>query len=167
MAVVVIALALLLAGGCAPQEEQLAWEKITSEPESFYEETLPTVRVVATPEQASELEEFLQLPASLSLVSCIDFDTYLVTAVFQGKKPTTGYSVDVIDVRLDGNVITIYARFLTPVTPTPGQIVGVGPMITSPYYVLKVRKTPDLRGEFTFVLNANGEEVMRTAHFIP
>ena len=41
-------------------------------------------------------------------------------------------------------------------------------MITSPYYVLKVKNPPpDLRGEFTFVLNANGEEVMRTAHFIP
>lgn len=160
-----VVVALLLATGCGPTPtptlpgEGLEWEEIFSEPVSPYEETNPMMKVFVTPEQASELEEFLQLPSHLRLVSKTDFAAYFVITVFQGEKMTTGYSVEVINVRLDNNAITVYARFLTP---DPRFVTGQ--LVTSPYYILRVKKPPELKGDFIFVLNADGEESVWQSH---
>jgi hypothetical protein len=163
----------LLVAGCGPTPtptppgESLEWEEIASRDfSSDYKEVIPTMKIAVTLEQVSEFEELLLSP-HLESVQNTNFRTDLVVAVFQGKKMTTRYSVKVIDVRLYDDIITVYAEFLTPPTPAPGEIVGVGPAVTSPYYVLRVRKTSDLEGNFIFVLVADGKEIMRQKHFIP
>jgi hypothetical protein len=119
--------------------KSLEWEEILSEPLSFYEETHPTMRIITTLKQASELEDFLQLPPHLRLVSKTDFSAYFVIAVFQGYKGCADYSIEVREVRRKGNTITVYANFLEP---DPKEVLR--PVETSPYYILKVKKLPIL-----------------------
>ncbi|MCX7683401.1 MAG: protease complex subunit PrcB family protein, partial [Anaerolineae bacterium] len=70
--------------------------------------------------------------------------------------------VEVTDVQRKDNIITIYAQFHEP---APDALTN--PLITSPYYILKVEKTESIKGEFTFVLVADGIEVARQEHVIP
>jgi hypothetical protein len=120
------------------------------------------MKVVTTLKQALEVEDFLQLPDHMKPVSSIDSSTGFAVVVFHGERMTTGYSVEVLDIRQDGNMIAVYAEFLMP---APGEIVGEA--VTSPYYVLRITKTAQLEGNFTFVLIADGEEVSRQQHVVP
>ncbi|HDN67531.1 MAG TPA: protease complex subunit PrcB family protein, partial [Firmicutes bacterium] len=113
--------------------ESLEWDKVYNEPTSPHKESYPTMKIIVDQKQAFELEKSLQLPPHLRTLHTLDFDKFFLIIVFQGEKPTTRYSVEVVDVRRAGNVITVYARFLTPPTPAPGEIVGVGNIVTSPY----------------------------------
>jgi hypothetical protein len=90
-----------------------------------------------------------------------DFSTYFVIAVFQGYQGSDGYSIEIKEVKRDGNFITVYTRFLTPGPKDLRQ-----QEITSPYYVLKVKKTSDLKGAFTFVLIADDKEITRQQYKI-
>ncbi len=159
----------LLVAGCGPKEEHLEWEKMAqyegadTGPSS---DEQPRLSVVAASEQISELKPFVYSTV-LQEVSQTDFSDYFVLAVFQGYHGVADYSVEVEDVKRNRDEIIVYAMFLTPPTPAPGEVVGVKPMTTSPYYVLKVKKTPDLHGEFIFVLIADGKEIMRQSQTIP
>lgn len=91
-----------------------------------------------------------------------DLSAYLVVVIYQGWKGSTGYSVEVADIQRKNNTITVYARFREP---APREITN--PLVTSPYYILKIKKTSGLKGDFIFVLVANGKEIIRQTHHIP
>jgi hypothetical protein len=159
-----LGLAGLLLSGCGPQERPLEWERVAQ-----YDggDTAPSpneqprLTVVAAPEQVPELEPYIY-SFVLDQVSETDFSQFLVLAVFQGYHGVVNYSVEVEDVTRNENVITVDARFLEP---APGE--ALENIESSPYYVLRIKKTPDLRGEFIFVLIADGVEITRQSQVIP
>ena len=154
----------LMMAGCGPQEERLEWQKIAQYDGGDIApspDERPRMTVVTTPEQVAELEPYVY-SFVLHEISQIDFSEFLVVAVFQGYHGVLDYSVEVEDLRRNENVITVDARFLSP---DPGEVLR--PITSSPYLVLKIKKTPDLRGEFTFVLVADGEEIVRQSRVVP
>lgn len=154
----------LLVASCGPQEEPLQWEKIAQ-----YEggdtapspDEQPRLVVIVAPEQIPELEPYVY-SFVLQEISQTNFSDYLVVVVFQGHHGVANYSVEVEDVKRNEGMISIDARFLGPV---PGE--ALKNIESSPYYVLQIRKTPELHGEFIFVLVANGEEIMRQSQIVP
>jgi hypothetical protein len=160
----VLSLIGLLMAGCGPQEEPLEWEKIAQYDGGDIApspDERPRMTVVATPDQVSELEPYVY-SFVLQEISQIDFSEFLVVAVFQGYHGVANYSVEVEKVTLKDRIITVNARFLEP---DPNEVTVN--ITSSPYYVLGVQKTPGLHGEFTFVLIADGEEIMRQSRVIP
>lgn len=146
------------------QEDHLIWEMIASRTvgkSDYSYEDVARITVVANSNEAQALRGQIY-PEILEQVQETDFSAFFVIAVFQGEKGSTGYSVEVTDVQRKDNTITIYAQFHEP---APDALTN--PLITSPYYILKVEKTESVKGEFTFVLVADGIEVARQEHVIP
>ena len=168
--VVLVLLAASCLSGCSGkdyplQEDRLVWEKIADDwgasSNYRYREDEPRLVVIANRASVSSLQGQLRLD-HLEMVASVDFSAYLVLIVYQGEKYTTGYSVEVTDIEHNKDAILIYANFHEP---APGEVKGE--TVTSPYCVLKLKKTDDLEGSFTFVLIANGEEVARQTLVIP
>ncbi len=164
LAVAILMVVLALMDSCSLHEQQLQWEKVAryehgDTPPSPDER--PRLTVVTTPEQVPELKGYVY-SSVVQQVSQIDFSTYLILAVFQGYRGASGYSVDVEEIMRKDRTITVHARFLDPDPEKPTVEIT-----SSPYYVLKVEKPPDLHGELTFVLIANGMEIERETSVIP
>lgn len=141
------------------QGDHLVWNKITDDwgaPGSYrYRKDEPRLIVITDQASVSLIQGQLR-PDHLEMVADVDFSTYLVLIVYQGEKYTTGYSVEVTDIERNKDTILIHADFHEP---APGEVRGE--TVTSPYCVLKVKKTENLKNSFVFVLIANGEEVTR------
>lgn len=161
---------MILVSGCGltptatPSSKSLEWDKLaqqTSSAGGYQYQGAPKIETITRAPEAAILEGDVY-PSILSEVANIDFSGYFVIVVFQGRQGAAGYSVQVKEVKQQGDSITVYAEFLTP---DPKNLVA--PVITSPYYVLKVKKTPDLKGDFTFILVASGKEVMRQQRSLP
>jgi hypothetical protein len=151
-------------GSCLPQDESLIWEKVTAQTigkTDFSHEDKARLAVITDRDEVRKLRDQIY-PHLLEQIQTVDFSAYLIVTVFQGQKGSTGYSVEVVNVQRKDKTITIHAQF-----HEPGPRDLTNPLVTSPYYVLKIKKTPGLKDEFTFVLNANGEEVTRQTQRIP
>jgi hypothetical protein len=164
LALAILVAFLVLIGGCGLREQQLQWKKVAQyeqgdTPPSPDEQ--PRLTVVAAPEQVSELEGFVY-SSVLQQVSETDFSTHLILAIFHGYRGASNYSVEVEEVVRKDRTIIVYAKFLDP---DPGE--PTVEITSSPYYVLRVKKPTDLRGEFTFVLIANDKEIERETAAIP
>lgn len=147
-----------------PQQVHLAWEKITDQvsgKSDYSYEDVPRLKVITSPSNVQSLSGQVY-PEVLEQVQSVDFSKFFVIAVFQGQQDTTGYFVEVTNVELREGTVFVYANFNEP---SPGDVVGE--TLTSPYYILKVRKTEGVTGSLTFVLIANGEEVIRQTYVIP
>ena len=125
-----------------------------------YESKEPGLVIIASLRDFALLED--DVPRLAQKLKDIDYDHFCVVAVFQGHKPTGAYEVEIQRIRRQDDVVTIYARFATP---EPGQERTL--VETSPYHLVKIRKGEDMRGQFEFVLNVDGKEVVRKTHFIP
>jgi hypothetical protein len=146
------------------QEDHLVWEMIANQTvgkSDYSYEDKARITVVTDVNEAQALRGQVY-PEILEQVRKTDFSAFFVIAVFQGEKGSTGYSVEVTDVQRKDNTITIYAQFHEP---APDAITN--PLVTSPYYILKVEKMEGIKGEFTFVLIAGDIEVARQVHTIP
>lgn len=153
---------------CTTQKEQvdhLVWEKLADDwgapMEYSYKGSVPQLWIVTAPDIDSLLQDQLD-PSYLELIRQTDFSVSFIAVIYQGQKGSTGYLIEVTDVQQKDNTITIYAQFHEP---APDSLTN--PLITSPYYILKVEKTESIKGEFTFVLVADGVEVARQEHMIP
>ncbi len=147
-----------------PQQVHLAWEKLTDQvsgKSDYSYEDVPRLKVITSSSDVQSLSGQVY-PEVLEQIHTVNFSTFFVIAVFQGQQYTTGYSVEVTDIELKEGTVFVYANFNEP---SPGEVVGE--TLTSPYYILKVRKIEDLKGSLTFVLIANGEEVTRQTYVIP
>jgi hypothetical protein len=85
----------------------------------------------------SELWKKLQStsPNTGPSLSDIDFDEYMVIAVFQGWQSSGGYSIEVTKIIEKRDAIEVF------VTETsPGPHVAVPAVITHPYHIIKVQK---------------------------
>ena len=147
---------------CAIQGEPVPWEPVVDDPESglfsHYEEEEPWLDVIIDQEAVSSLSNTLS-SRHLELVANVDFATHFLVVIYQGRKGMTGYSVEAISVKHQGDTILICAQMHEPSFG--------GAAITAPFYILQVEKTEELQGDLTFVLIADGEEVFRQEAFVP
>ncbi len=140
---------------CAIQGESLAWEGVITDPDtdSRYQQSSPKLTFIANQDGLSAVQDELP-PIHLKLISAVDLSAYFLIVAYQGEKSTTGYSIEVIDIRRQDDTILVCAQFHEPCC-------GGGGAMTSPYYVAQVEKSDALKGEFTFVLMNNTEEAAR------
>jgi hypothetical protein len=89
--------------------------------------------LITTPEQLKALWDLLNTSTPLPSV---DFDTSQVIAVFAGKEPSAGYTITVTKVA-DASL-----RMVTIQTATPGPSCTAAQVVTTPYQVLLLPKTP-------------------------
>jgi hypothetical protein len=151
----------LLVSGCGSQEERLEWERIVQDDIGNQYAGYPKITMVTSQEEVSILQNEI-LPRDIEQVLDCDFSEYVVLVIFRGYRGIGDCSIEVIGVTQDDDVITVDARFLEP---DPREVLKT--IETSPYYVLKIKKAPDLRGEFIFVLIADSKEIMRQSRVIP
>jgi hypothetical protein len=164
LALAILVVFIMLIGSCSQREQQLQWEKLAQ-----YEQgdtapspdEQPRLTVVTTPEQVSELQGYVYSTV-LQQVSETDFSTYLILAVFHGYRGASNYSIEVEEIGQKDRTIIVYAKFLDPDPKEPTVEIT-----SSPYYVLRVKKSTDLHGEFTFVLMADDKEIERETVIIP
>ena len=151
----------LMMAGCGQQEEQLEWERIVQDDVGNQYSGGPKLAIVTDREEVSILENEIT-PRDIAQVLDCDFSEYVVLVIFQGYQGYADHSIEVTGVIQDDDVITVDIKFLEP---EPGEVLKTAE--SSPYCVLKIKKTPDLRGELIFVLIADGEEIMRQSRAIP
>lgn len=163
---IILLIALVVfACGCAPQPVSLAWGKIVDGPGfdfTYMHRTSGSRMVVLVDRQGITTVQGNLPPSHLQLIASTDWSTYCVVVIYQGMKTQTEYFIEVTDVHQEGNTIKIYAQFNEPSPGTPA-----GQLVTSPYYILKVKKTEAMKGEMGFILIANGKEEDRQSHNIP
>lgn len=63
----------------------------------------------------------------------VDFSTSMVVGVFSGARPTVGYRVDIVTVRIEGGLVVVeYSER----RPAPGALVAQ--MLTSPFHLVSL-----------------------------
>ncbi len=81
----------------------------------------------------------LQIPAPPA--PKVDFDQYLVVAVFLGDCPSAGYNVDVVDVRsLPANEAEAACLEVHAKKREPDASAAVAQMVTAPFHVVRVAR---------------------------
>jgi len=150
---------------CAVEGERLPWEKMVFDRGGYggasYGGRSPRLVVIARQTDVSSVQNQL-LSEHLSLIADADFSTHFVAIIYQGEKGSTGYSVEVIDVKQEGDRIVLCAQLHEPI---PHQVRGQ--MVTSPYYVVKIERPEGSGDAFTFVLLDGDEEIVRQTETIP
>lgn len=143
---------------CAHQGQSLTWTKLLYNEGGGasvrYEGESPRLLVLTDADAIRE-----NFP-SLQSLNEIDFSTHFAVAVYQGRKSTTGFYLEVLDVTRQGNTVTVCAQFHEPCC-------GGGGAVISPFYVIEVQKGVDMTGTFTFVLSEDGKQVDQQVITLP
>ena len=145
----------------------LTWEKIADDKgiadelwdgiSSFaYMGHTPRLIVINEPEAVSTLRGKV-LSAHLEQIASTDFSSFWVAVIHRGRETTTDYEpIEISDIRLQSNVITIYAQLYQEVFDE--RLVFI-PHI-SPYYVLKIKKPTGIgEGKLAFTLKADDQVI--------
>ncbi len=156
---------LLWLSACQPKETNLPFETIEQKEwagtDHAYEAREPGVMVVAQPEEITALNKWITEDAEAQLQK-IDYKVYFVLVVFQGRKPTTGYSIQVDQLTRLEDTVNIKARFSEP---KPNE--EKSPEVTSPYHLVRVQKVGTWGRNITFNLNAGEVIVVSLSHSVP
>jgi hypothetical protein len=126
-----------------------------------YEVREPGLMVVSQPEEVDSLDGLITEDARQALLG-LDYNRYFALAVFQGWKPTGGYSILVSRVSRFGDVVHTYVQFQEP-KPDEEKT----DEITSPYHLIIVHKDSSWGQEFLFNLIVNDTVVTSLSHEIP
>ena len=130
--------------------ESLVWDEVASTESgwaAFESQDTPRLAVITTAEETGAIQASI-MPSHIKQIMTTDFSAYTVVIVFQGRKPSTGYSVQIDEVRRDGTQIAVYAKFNNPPKGTP-----LGQIFTSPYCILRIEKQPNDAGNYVLVSN--------------
>jgi len=159
--VLLLLLAIALLPGlvaCDTQEMELPFQTVghalTPGTGQSYAGKDPMLDVIAKEDEINALGGMIS-PESQAQLPSLDFSQYLAIAVFQGMKPSSGYSVEVTKVTRAGSTVIVYAHFTER---DPRQFAQ--DIVTSPYHLIQIQ-TSQLHGQVEFVLNADGKVVAR------
>lgn len=111
-----------------------------------YEAQEPTLTVITQSTEVTELDDWITLHAQTQL-QMLDYNTDFAIVVFQGWKPTSGYSVQVDRVTRRGDTVTVYAQFRRPKPEKEKADIA-----RSPYHLVQVQKVGTWDQEITFNL---------------
>ncbi len=93
--------------------------------------------IIRTAEKWKQLKEEINDPQFSSLSSEIDFNKFMVIAVFDKKRPSSGYDVEITDISTTAPEIRVTITYTSP-KPTDG-VLGI---ITKPGHIIIIHKTP-------------------------
>lgn len=150
---------------CQPKEIDLLFETVERRDASgtgqVYQDRQPGLMVITTPEEAASLVALVTSEAQARLQS-LNYNAYFAVAIFQGRKSTTGYGVEIERITRLESKVTIYARFLEP-KPNAER----APEETSPYHLVQVQKTGTWGQPITFNLIVGNVVVTSLSHYVP
>lgn len=150
---------------CKPQETDLPFEILEQEARNLtgqaYEAREPGLIIVAQPDEVTELDNWVT-EASKEQLQVMDYKAYFALALFQGMKPTDGYSVQIERIARTGNEVTIHVQFQEP---RPDQ--KKNDIVTSPYCLIQVQKIGTWDQNVKFNVIADGSAVLSATHYIP
>lgn len=126
-----------------------------------YQDRQPSLMVITTPEEAASLGA-LVTPKAQAQLQNLNYSTYFAIAIFQGRKSTTGYGVEIERITRLESKVTIYARFLEP-KPNAER----APEETSPYHLVQVQKTGMWGQSITFDLVEGDTVVTSLSYYVP
>ncbi len=162
----VLILTLLLGlSACKSQETNLPFEILEQEERNLtgqvYEAREPGLIIVAQPNEVAELDDWITETAKEQLQT-MDYDTYFALVIFQGIKPTDGYSVQIERIIRKNYEVTIHAQFQEP-RPDHKK----NDIVTSPYCLIQVQKIGAWDQDIKFNVIADGGVVIAISHNIP
>jgi len=150
---------------CRPRQTELTFTTIEQEDASrtgkYHESREPAMIIIATPQELTQLDDFVN-PEALEHLMEMDYGKYFALAVFQGRKDTGSYGVDIKRIISQDNQITVEVNFQEPL---PGfQRTDI---VTSPYHLVQVEKPAILEGQLRFLLRAEGNTVATSEAILP
>ncbi|GAB4579292.1 MAG: hypothetical protein Fur0022_20300 [Anaerolineales bacterium] len=116
----------------------------------------------------TDLDEVVALNGTISenaqaALQKLNFEQSFVLVVFQGKKGSGSFQVDIRQMVQEGNQLIIFAHFTEP---QPDHVVTMGE--TSPYHLIEVQKNKiDITGVINFILNVDGDNIIQEQKSIP
>ncbi len=126
-----------------------------------YEGREPGLMVIARPEEVANLDDWVTEDAKTQL-QMLDYDAHFALAVFQGWKPTDGYSIQVERITRQGDKVTVYVRLQEPQPDREKRDIE-----TSPYHLVQMQKVGAWAGDVTFNVVADGAVITSVTHDIP
>jgi len=143
---------------CGPRQTELTFTTIEQEDASrtgkYHESREPAMIIIATPQELTQLDDLVN-PEALEHLMEMDYGRYFALAVFQGRKDTGGYGVDIERIISQDNQITVEVNFQEPLPEFERTLV-----VTSPYHLVEVEKPAALENRQSFVLRENGNTVI-------
>lgn len=129
-----------------------------------YKNTEPAVLVIARPEEIADPGLGITFDeATVDNLLQVDYTRMFVILVLRGHELSTGFGVTVQDVIRQNESVTANIDFSNPEKEMEMLLVE-----TSPYHLVSVAKGDEQWGQdIEFVLQANGQKIKETTHFIP
>lgn len=121
-----------------------------------YEDQEPAIFIIRHEDELTLISEWVQSDFIMQLQN-IDYEVKFVVLIFQGYKPTSGYSVQLKRVIAHNNVIDVYVHFDEPELGDDVEQVE-----TSPYLILAVSRSENWSQISTFNLVA--DEVVKATY---
>ncbi len=136
--VIIGALVISCSSGNANIPSDLGFETIELEKSEDvnhqYKAQEPAIIVLTKPEDLKDIHGLVSAKAETALQK-LDFTQEFAIAVFQGRKPTDHYSIQVEQIVKSKDQIDVQARIELP-TPTTKK----NDIFTSPYHLVKIKK---------------------------
>ncbi len=132
-----------------PLESEMPFETIAQGDRSRYESQEPALIVVSSPEEIPKVADLFWAnpPGIGEQLQALDYKTHIALVVFEGKKNTGGYRVEVEQITRRGDEVICHALSLTP---KPG--VERSTEVTSPFHLVQITKEGDWQ-EMRFTLS--------------
>jgi hypothetical protein len=96
----------------------------------------PTILVGTDPSDAAEIGQLLDDPEAQSRLAQVDFQSKWVVAVFDGTKPSSGYTTTIDKVTHTDGEVRLYLR---QTEPDPEQMVAA--VLTHPYHIIEIDRS--------------------------
>jgi hypothetical protein len=148
-----------------PKERNLAFETIeqinSPGPIHPYDSKDPGFTIIYSLDEIESIKDLVSESIFIRL-NKLNFEENFVIIIFQGKKPSYGYSVKITQVTRSDTIINVYAQFLEP-KPNEAKVDEV----SSPYQVIQVMKKSENWGqEFIFNLVVDQKIILTIPIFI-
>lgn len=149
-----------------PKERNLAFETIeqTNSPGPIhpYESKDPGFTIISSLDEIKSIKDLVSESIFIRL-NKLNFEENFVIIIFQGRKPTSGYSVKITQVNRSDTIINVFAQFLEPKPNEPKA-----DEISYPYQVIQVMKKSENWGqEFIINLIVDQKIILTIPNFIP
>lgn len=122
----------------------------------------PGIMVFAQPDDIDKLQVNRSPSNAEQELEQLDYSQYFALLALMGRKPTSGYSINITRITVNEDVISIYADFLE----LPENL-AKATIITYPYHLVKIQKNKEWEKNITFNLIVDQSLVASASHFIP
>ncbi|MEW5872166.1 MAG: protease complex subunit PrcB family protein [Chloroflexota bacterium] len=128
-----------------------------------YESSDLRIMVITKPEEIGDLNGWVS-DAAISELNMLEYKPSFAIVVFQGRKPTDRYSVQIERITRSGDKVRVFIKLLEP-----PQDQAKNDIITSPYHLVSVQKTDSWAQNVTFevVDSLTNTVIASTISYVP